>query len=251
VERAVSTEIAANAQELLRLFLAAEEQDEASRLLERLIEEYADPVIKAVVRRKMGIRLDEVRRQDRIAGAEAAKAFAAPKWSVELDAEDVHATCVLDLLEHLRALRKTGGDTIRDFRGYVGRIALNAFAGHLRRRYPERHRLRRKLWYLARGRTPARGFAWWRDEASGETLCGFQAWKDQPLDFTANYRRWQQDPFEFQEEIFGGRDPRRMALPEALAQVLNWMGAPVAVDDLVDGLAELLGIREVEIITDG
>lgn len=227
-----------NARDLLRLFLSAEDDERANPLLEQLICEHADPVIKTVVRRKMGVHLDYV---------------IEPKRSIELDAEDVHATCVLSLLEHLVALRGgaikglTVDAPIHDFRAYVARIALNAFAQQMRRSYPERHRLRRKLWYLAQGRTPAKGFAWWPGPNPGQQICGFRAWEGRPVKFTGNYRRWQQDPWEFQQAATEPRDPRRVAFPELVAGVLNWVGAPMEVDDLVNGLMELLGIREVEV----
>jgi len=257
MESATSTQTGANARDLLRLFLSAEDDERANRLLERLICEHADPVIKTVVRRKMGVRLDDVRRLDRTAtggGTEPATSdFATPKHSVEMDAEDVHATCVLSLLEHLYALRgeaisgPIADVSIHDFRAYVARIALNAFAQQMRRRYPERHRLRRKLWYLAEGRTPAKGFAWWPGPNPGEQICGFRAWEGRPIKFTDNYQRWRLDPWEFQLSATEPRDPRRVAFPELVADILNWVGAPMDVDDLVNGLMKLLGIREVEV----
>ncbi len=245
-----------NPQELLRLFLNAGGDEQANLLLERLVCEHADPVIKNVVRRKLGVHLDYVRRLDRMAvsgeAETAGTAFAPPKRSVELDAEDVHATCVLSLLEHLWSLRgSTEGAPIHDFRAYAARIALNAFAQQMRRRYPERHRLRRKLWYLAEARTPAKGFAWWPGQNPGEQICGFRAWEGRPIELTDNYRRWQQDPWAFQQAASEPRDPRRVAFPELVARVLNWVGAPMEVDDLINGLMELLGIREVEVIADG
>lgn len=254
MESATSIQTGAKARELLRLFLNAEDDEQANPLLERLVCEHADPVIKTVVRRKMGVRLDDVRRLDGMAsGGETDSAVAMTKRSVELDAEDMRGACVLSLLEHLRALRgeaissSTVDAPIHDFRAYVARIALNAFAQQMRRRYPERHRLRRKLWYLAEGRTPAKGFAWWPGPNPGQQICGFSQWKGRPIKFTDNYRLWRQDPWEFQLLAPSPRDPRRVAFPELIAGVLNWVGAPMDVDDLVNGLMELLGIREVEV----
>jgi DNA-directed RNA polymerase specialized sigma24 family protein len=249
----LSTQTGETGQELLRLFLNAEDDEQANQLLERLFCEQADPVIKNVLRRKMGVHLDDVRRLDRMAGGGGAEtagnAFSPPKRSVELDAEDVHATCVLSLLEHLWSLRGSTTDApIGDFRAYVARIALNAFAQQMRRRYPERHRLRRKLWYLAEGRTPVKGFAWWPGQNPSEQICGFRAWQGRPIELTDNYRRWQRDPWEFQQAAAEPRDPRRVAFPELVAEVLNWVGGPMEVDDLAGGLMEILGICEVEVI---
>lgn len=241
------SQTAESAQDILRLYLAADDEHQARLLLERLIQEHADPVVKAVVRRKMGVHLDYTRRLDQVAsdGIQAG-----PKRSVELDAEDVHASSVLNLLEHLWALRGSGqaDDTIQDFRAYVGRISLNAFAMHMRQRFPERHRLRRKLWYLTKNHSPVSGFALWQGQDSDEQIYGFRDWEGRPTKFTGNYQRWQQDPSEFQAEALAGRDPRGLSFPKLVAQILNWVEAPMNMDDMVNGLVQLLGVREINLV---
>ena len=239
-----STKAPDSAQEILRLFLAVKDDEQARLLLERLIQEHADPVIKAVVRRKMGVHLDHVRHLDRMASE---RTQAGSKRSVELDAEDVHASSVLSLLEHLWALKGSApADTIRDFRAYVGQIAINAFAMHMRRCFPERHRLRRKLWYLMRNHTSAAGFALWQGQSPGEQICGFRAWEGQPPRITGNYQRWQQNPREFQEKALSGRNPRQLSFPTLVAHILNWVEAPMDIEHMIGGLVELLGLSEVK-----
>jgi hypothetical protein len=238
-----------NSQELLTAFLDASDDHVATRILERLVHEHADPVIKAVVRRKMEVCLDHVRRLDRRATGQEANSAAAsrlpPQTTRELDAKDVHATSVLCLLEHLWALKGAAQTRlIQDFRAYVGRIALNAFGQQMRQRYAPRHHLHRKLWYWTQKHAAAYGLALWAGEHPGESLCGFQERKGQPLGLTANYLRWQHDPREFQRHVLAGGDPHHLLLPELVAQVLRWVGTPMNVDDLLNGLTELLGLRE-------
>ena len=41
-----------------------------------------------------------------------------------------------------------------------------------------------------------------------------------------------------------GDDPGRLPLPELVARILNWVEAPMDLDDLVNGLTELLGKKD-------
>jgi hypothetical protein len=247
VDTSVEVESVNSAEELLKLFVDAEGDHLARTILEHLIHYHADPVIKDVVRRKMGVHLDYVRRLDR-AVASREELAAPPKRVADLDAEDVHATAVLNLIDRLWSLKSSAEETdINDFRAYVGRVALNAFAMHMRERCPERHRLRRRLWYLARGSTAISGFATWQGRAPGDQVFGFEAWQGRPVSLAGNYHRWRHDPFECQNTL-SGRDPRRVPLPELVALILNWVGGPMDFDDLITGLAELLGIREAELV---
>jgi hypothetical protein len=180
VDRRTRTQPRGNAQEILQQFLAAEDERQTQRLLERLIQDCADRVIKAVIRKRMEVNLDR-RPHGPGEGSKGGLRGRSTAKESELDAEDVHANSRLRLVEHLWSLKGAGtADAIQDFDAYVARIALNAFALRLRRRYPQRHHLRQKLWYLSRGATPVRGFALWQGRRPGEHLCGFRTWVDSP-----------------------------------------------------------------------
>src|SRR5687768_15068977 len=79
-----------SAQDVLQHLLASNDEVQASLLRERLIREHADPVIRSVVYRKMGVSLDSVQRLERRA-LEAATSWRGsrsipPKKVAELDA---------------------------------------------------------------------------------------------------------------------------------------------------------------------
>jgi hypothetical protein len=244
-----------NAQELLTLFFAAPDDRQAERILERLIHEHADPIIKAVLRRKMEVRLDSVRAVDgrRVAtgGNGRSTLSGLPQTLRELDAQDVHASSRLTLLEHLWALKERAQPaTIQDFRGYVARVSLHAFASHMRHSCGERHRLYRRLWYLTQAQGRNARFALWPGRKPGQQLCGLKAWEGQPLRFSRNYLAWQEDPRTFERTVAAGRDPRQVLLSDLLAHILGWVGAPMEMNHLLNGLWLLLGLHALAATND-
>ena len=125
-----STKTAESAEEMLQRFLAVADDRQAMEPLDQLVRHHADPVIKAVLRRKMEVDLD--------------RNASGPQRGKELDAEDILSTSRSCLLEHLWAMKESAEtEPLHDFRAYVGRITLNAFALHIRQQCPERHQLRR------------------------------------------------------------------------------------------------------------
>jgi hypothetical protein len=107
---------------LLLPFLREREEVEARRLLGELIGAEAEPLVGAIVHRRLG---------------------AAP------EREDVCGQVRLRLVSALQELRASGGaQAIEDFRGYVAAVAAHACDDVLRERYPQRQRLRNQLRYL-------------------------------------------------------------------------------------------------------
>jgi hypothetical protein len=86
---------------------------------------------------------------------------------------------------------------------------------------------------------PASSFALWAGQKPGKPLCGYQAWKGEPLRVNRNYELWLRDPGAFQRLALLGEDPRRLCLQELVERVFQWVGTPMEVDHLVQGLAEL------------
>ena len=241
--------IHSDASKTLGLFLAEPDVRRATDLVERLVREHADPVIKSVVRRKMEVYLDYVWRLDRRArggdpdGSRSSRSI--PKRSRELDAEDVYSSSVIDLIDHLWSIKSCPDRlAMTDFSGYVARIAFNAFALHMRRQCPQRHRLRRKLWFLAQGNTTASGFAIWQVTSSRAQVFGFESWRGQDPQQTGNYRQWKDDPRTFERSEFRSVDISTCLLPDLTARVLNWVGSPMELDELTNGLVELLGLKD-------
>jgi RNA polymerase sigma factor (sigma-70 family) len=133
---------------LLEPFFNALDADEEERHLETLLAEKSRPLIQKIVARNLGYGC--------------------------ADADDVCSEVQMELMVRLRDLKAgSAGDPIRSYENYVGMAAHNACHRYLRRKRPQRWRLRNRLRYVfnhdpryAIWETAAR--VWW---------CGAIAWK--------------------------------------------------------------------------
>jgi hypothetical protein len=209
------------ANELIRRFLAAGDEESASALLARLIEEHADRAIKDVVRRKLRVDLDRGRRPD---------------------AEELYARSVASLLAHLWDRKDVlNTEPIPDFGAYVHEIGVNAYRRLLRQQLPAYPDLRRRLLALVRGGPTSSPFALWPGRSPGEQIFGFRVWEGRSPRLTGGYWRWVRYPGEIRDRVLLGDDPGAIPFPRLVTRVLESVGAPMDVDDLVVGLAELGG----------
>lgn len=145
---------------LLLAYLQATDESESQHLAAQLISEYAEPVIAGVLRYKLGVALHS----------------AARSGSPE-QAEDISGEVVLELLTRLRKCKADPEQmAIKDFRSLVAVITYQACAKDLRRKNPQRSRLKNRLRYIL---TRWQEFALWKDR-NDELLCGFAKWQHQP-----------------------------------------------------------------------
>jgi hypothetical protein len=109
------------AEDLLPQFLDSSDGEESERLLERLVQEQAAPIVERVVWSKIRSAI----------------------------AEDVRSEVIADLISRLRELKESGDrNTIRDFRAYSAVAAYHGCDKYYRRAFPQRHRLENQLRYL-------------------------------------------------------------------------------------------------------
>jgi hypothetical protein len=211
---------------ILLPFLQAQNEKESESLLARLVYEYADPIIKGILKRKLGVSLTLADRSYNNQDA--------------LDiASDVHAL----LLSHLHRLKQqAAASSIHNFRGYVAIKTYSAYNAYLRRKHPQRWRLKNRLRYLC-SHQPA--FALWQN-AEGEWLCGLVAWREEARAAASAQLRGQLRDYlisaknlRLPNEQSAGSEPTA-----ALMTVFEAVGCPVELDELVNVMAELWGIRE-------
>jgi DNA-directed RNA polymerase specialized sigma24 family protein len=147
------------------------------------------------------------------------------------DRDDVEAGVLLRLSEHLWSLREPDASPIGDLAGYVAATAHNACHAFLRRRSPERVRLRNKVRYLL---THDAALALWQGGAQ-EWLCGLSAWRGTAASVAAG---------QALQEARGRLTARGVSFVDLVRSLLRRAGGPCRLDELVATLAGVLGVSD-------
>ncbi len=196
-------------------------EEAAEPALLALIEISVKPVIRSVIRFKL-----------RLGSSERA------------DEEDLAQEALAQWLAELRKLGEAPDDrSITDARGLAATIAYRVCCGWLRRRAPRRNALRNRLQYLL---TRQAGLALWPAAGGGDKIwvAGFAAWRGREMASFENLRGLPGD------EKFLARVGRLIAqgegakLNDLLAAIFDYVGAPVAFDELALAVAALLRIGD-------
>jgi DNA-directed RNA polymerase specialized sigma24 family protein len=148
---------------LLRPFVDARDERDAELELNDLIEKHALPLATAIVTRKL--------RSFGTAGRDRTEFQ---------DREDVVGDALTTLVARLRRAKEGGDDqAIENFESYTATVVYSACAHQIRRRHPERARLKNRLRYVF---STDRRLALW---TVGELVCGLVEWRDRPGDRAA------------------------------------------------------------------
>ncbi len=210
------TPVALSGDARLAPLLQASDEAGARRALGEILATHVAPLVQAIVRSKLSAQLQ--------AGE---------------DHEDVQAGVLLRLAERLRALRSGDGPAPpEDLIAYAAVTAHNACHAFLRRRHPERARLRNKLRYLL---THHEALALWSGQ---ETVCGLAAWRGRPASPAAVQRlealRGRVGPFAHGDP--GRPEAAPLAFVEVVLRLLRRADGPVTLDALLAALEEMQGL---------
>ncbi len=196
-------------------FLHASDVEAARDALGVLLDTRAKPLLAAIARRQLG-------------GAALQEGQ---------DVEDVVAGALLRLSEHLWSARQTGSAPIESFPAYVAATAHNACHAFLRRRHPERARVRSRLRYLL---THDPALALWDEGA--EATCGLAAWRGRPPAREASQRlldlRGRVAPFTTP----GSLAPPALAFARLVRDLVARAAGPCRLADLASLLDDVLGV---------
>ncbi len=216
-EARVSAEAGSLGDARLHAFFGAPDEETAARLLGELLAQHAAPLVRKVVRAKLDARLIEGE-----------------------DQEDVQAGVLLRLAERLRSARAGDGSAAPlDLVAYVAVTAHNACHAFLRRRHPERARLRNRLRYLL---THHSELAVWPG-AGRDAVCGLRGWAGQAPspEAAARLRALRGRVGPFGTAARSGITP--LAFVELVPRLLRRAGAAVPFDVLAGALEEMLGLE--------
>ncbi|HTS30768.1 MAG TPA: hypothetical protein VMH81_33070 [Bryobacteraceae bacterium] len=200
---------------LLREYAECPDPKASEALLEMLVVRHAQPGIQRIVRYKLAFQ-----------GAREAQ-----------DIDDVASEVLVELLGRLRAMKEGGGaESIGAFSGYTAVAAYHACNEYLRRKYPNRHRLKTRLRYLL---NTEQRFAIWESSA-GAWLCGLRGWQSgrRPAPSEDVVNRWR--------EKLADLPHGRAGLPpgDLLARIFERFGGPVEFDELVSIVGQIWGVDD-------
>jgi DNA-directed RNA polymerase specialized sigma24 family protein len=211
---------------LLLPYIQAACEADSERLLTALVSECVEPVIRRVIRSKLRVRFDYQGRS-----------------SPDPDAEDIYGETLLQALARLKECKAEPAEkAIGDLRSYVAVIAYHNCYEYLRLKYPQRHNLKNKLRYLL---THQPRLALWEGEG-GDLVCGFAKWREQSGSRTRSdrLRRLLDDPPATLRSTSPDGDFQRANPADLAAAIFNYANHPIELDDLVEIVAALWGVKD-------
>lgn len=206
----------------LRVFLDEADKVRRDQLLTELICQYARPVIRRVIASKLNVKRggwDSVEGQDQ---------------------DDIGEEVVVQLIRRLTLMKSGGADSFGSFESYVATATHNACSSYLRRKYPGRARLRDRLRYLL---SHHEQLAIWQLERR-EWLCGFVSWKNQQPSRRSSDRLRLLCADPRSNSYFSDSAQPEHDILHLVKATFEFVGAPIALDDLVDVAVNFLGISD-------
>jgi RNA polymerase sigma factor (sigma-70 family) len=199
-----------NIDEMLLPFLRTTDEAQAQSLLAQLLSLHAEPIIKKVIHNKLRLTAS----------------------FMGSDADDLQSDATIHLLARLQECKADPQNGfINNFPNYVAVVAYRACYEFLRRKFPERHKLKNRLRYLLNHN---QDFAIWESD-EGRLLCGFRDWQG---------RREAEN--RLAAESFAGETSQQASLAEVLTAIFSYCNEPVEIDDLVSVIAGILGITDLQ-----
>jgi RNA polymerase sigma factor (sigma-70 family) len=205
-------------------YLNAKDDRERQEHLEELLTLRAGPMIRQVLRRRLGFYVS-----------------ARGKNGNNRDAEDLYQEALTRVVQGLNQLHSPAGIGIENFELYVSRLAANVCIDFLRTKSPARTRLKYRLRDLLKR---DKDFASWEHE--GEVLCGLASWRNTGK---SAFSEQSSEDLEikldsFKSLYFADEEIQLAPLSRVVAELFDWILGPVEIDLLVRMIASLLGVKD-------
>jgi RNA polymerase sigma factor (sigma-70 family) len=209
-------------------YLSADDERERQQHLDELVTLRAAPLIRQVLRRRLGFYVNAQGINEN-----------------NQDAEDLYQEAITRVVQVLNQLQASPTTTdLENFERYVSRLTSNVCMDFLRGRSPARTRLKDSLRDLFRRHGDL--VSW---EYEGEIVCGFAEWRN-----TGKSTFSDQDSTDMETKLetfrsvrFADEDIKLAPLSQILAELFDWIAGPVHIDVLVRMVAYLLDLKEQHI----
>jgi RNA polymerase sigma factor (sigma-70 family) len=211
--------------QLLRPYLEATDESERQERLDELILLHAAPVIRKVLRFKLGFHLsNEGTNRD------------------NHEAEDLYHETLSKIVQRLNDLRSSSRQAgIKNFRHYVSGIAVNVCVDFLRARSPAKYRLKHNIRDIF---SRHQDFAAWK--VNDEVVGGFAVWRDtgKTPASTRQVHELENNLDAFRLSTFSKEDIHQVPVIKIVAEILQWMDRPILIDDLTGIVSVLLQVDD-------
>ena len=163
------------------------------------------------------------------------------------DLEDFEQDCLLGIWTRIDAIKRGAVDSgIDNLEAFVRRAVHNRYCDAIRRKRPGWYNLKLELLDMFSGKLNVAGLAIWTVEGTGERLCGYAKWSGSSRSAAARCREIIGEPRAFVQNALANRDPSEVPTTELVCRILDSVGGPVAIDDLVSCIATLTDVRDPE-----
>lgn len=212
---------------LLVPYLTARDERQRQQHLYELLTVCAAPLIRQVLRRRLGFYVSAHGVNEN-----------------NQDAEDLYQEAMTRVVQVLDQIQSSTGIDIENFDLYVSRVASNTCTDFLRAKSPARTRLKDGLRHLLKRHKDL--VSWDRD---GEMLCGFAVWRNTGKGSFSDqsFQELETKLDSFQLLHFPDEDVRLAPVSQIVAELFHWIGGPVEIDVLVRIIAHLRDIRDEQI----
>lgn len=212
---------------VLAPYLTAGNEREREQHLNELLTLRAAPLIRGVLRRRLGF-------------------YVSPQGvnGNNQDAEDLYQEAMTRVVQVLSQLQSSPDINIENFEFYVSRIAANTCTDFLRTRSPAHTRIKYSLRDLLKRHKDL--VSW---EHDGEILCGLASWRNtgkSPFSDQSD-EDIERKLDSFKSLYFADEDIRVASLSQIVAELFDWILGPVEIDVLVRMTVYLLDIKDQEI----
>lgn len=212
---------------VLEPYLTARDEQQRQQHLYELLTVCAAPLIRQVLRRRLGFYVSAHGINEN-----------------NQDAEDLYQEAMTRVMKVLDQIQSSSSIEIESFDLYVSRIASNTCTDFLRTKSPARTRLKEGLRHLLKRHKDL--VSWDRD---GEMLCSFAVWRN------TGKSSFSDQPFQeietklesFRSLHFPDEDVRLAPVSQIVAELFHWIGGPVEIDVLVRMIAYLCDIKDEQI----